>query len=561
MLRVKSKILSMLVMSAIIITSLSTGAVFAAKSDEKAMLGLEVLSNEVVVGKAFPLNLTIDFDESVGNEGGVMVFSCDLKFNPDYLEIVDPKTMQPIVFDENGELAEGSTYYIFGDLGTESSFSLSVNEDGNSLRLTYGGRSSDSDIIATGPLVRFAFRPNESLEVNGSVSTKISVENPSVIASKVKTNEDGSTASYDYAELDASGESMNFSIVPPYVMPKFGSQFQNSTFNVSGRSQIDTSLGEPLMAVITNSAGETVTEQEAKLSSAKYSLSFELDEDTFPTGRYKLTLTYGLTSLSREFDIIRQDDPTPPDPVPEEPEPEPEEPEKPSDGGNGSTGGGGSSSGGSSSGGSGGGSGSSISLSDKPTTVTKPDEPVQTPEKPEKPAVTYPSDIAEHWAKTNIEYVYDHALMNGYEDGTFGPQNNITRAEFATVMSRFLKLADNPGAAEKFADANQHWAKSYIGALVDAGIVNGTDEASFSPDNNITRQEIATILARAFELSEQAEDTFADDAQISDWARAYIYSVRKAGYMQGDEYNNFAPIANATRAEVATIIYRLHSAK
>ena len=54
---------------------------------------------------------------------------------------------------------------------------------------------------------------------------------------------------------------------------------------------------------------------------------------------------------------------------------------------------------------------------------------------------------------------------------------------------------------------------------------------------------------------------FMDDDSISDWAYADVYKVLESGYMKGDDLGNFNPLANATRAEVATVIYRLHSAK
>ena len=72
---------------------------------------------------------------------------------------------------------------------------------------------------------------------------------------------------------------------------------------------------------------------------------------------------------------------------------------------------------------------------------------------------------------------------------------------------------------------------------------------------------MAAILSRAFNLSAASIDAFADSADISDWAAEYVSAVRAAGYMTGDADNNFAPQSNATRAEVATVIYRLHSAK
>ena len=128
-------------------------------------------------------------------------------------------------------------------------------------------------------------------------------------------------------------------------------------------------------------------------------------------------------------------------------------------------------------------------------------------------------------------------------------------------MSKFMELGEVSAAADKFSDVDGHWAKGYIGALYNREIVNGISDIEFAPDANITRQEIATILARAFKLTEKSADVFADNDSIAEWASDFVYMTKAAGYMQGDENNNFNPIANATRAEVATIIYRLHTSK
>ena len=178
-----------------------------------------------------------------------------------------------------------------------------------------------------------------------------------------------------------------------------------------------------------------------------------------------------------------------------------------------------------------------------------------------QPSVKYPSDLGGHWAEANVKYVYDNALMNGYEDGTFKPDASITRAEFSAVMARFLKLDSNETEGKKFTDVAGHWAAGYIGALAAKGIAGGVSEDSFAPDDNITREQMAAILSRAFNLSTASIDAFADSADISDWAAEYVSAVRAAGYMTGDADNNFAPQSNATRAEVATVIYRLNSAK
>ena len=87
-------------------------------------------------------------------------------------------------------------------------------------------------------------------------------------------------------------------------------------------------------------------------------------------------------------------------------------------------------------------------------------------------------------------------------------ENSITRAEFATVMSKFMELGADSAAADKFSDVDGHWAKGYIGALYSREIVNGVSDIEFAPDANITRQEIATILTHARLSSPKNRRTF-----------------------------------------------------
>jgi len=167
----------------------------------------------------------------------------------------------------------------------------------------------------------------------------------------------------------------------------------------------------------------------------------------------------------------------------------------------------------------------------------------------------YPTDIAGHWAEDYIKNVFDKTIMSGYPDGTFLPEKNLTRAEFATAMVNFLGL--EPEGTTSFADANGHWAEPYIATLIEAGIVTGYDENTFGVGDNVTREQIALILVRAFNPeAELSGDTFADDANISNWAKDAVYIARAMGWMQGDD-SGFRPTDGAKRAEIATVLSRL----
>lgn len=518
--------------------------VYADENDVPVNIGFEIANKSVNCGDSFPINVRFDFDSAIEASGGIIVFRYILKYDADVLDIVDPNTMQLLEIGEDGYPTEGS-FFIFGNIGEESSLTVLKAGEGQ-LRLVYGGRSALSDIMTSGPIAQFAFKVKSDLQLNESLYTSFEIVNPEI-----------SLTDKNYKAVIET-EKLDVKIMPQFTIPSFGSQKQNTTLNISGRSSIGTDSTEPLMAKIVQ--GENVIEEkQADVTATRFNVSFELAEENYPVGDYKLVMTYGSQSASRSFGIIAKDSLII-IPEPTEPDDGNKDDDKKDD--NGNTGGNSSGNGGT--GGGGIGLGDKTNVRPNTSTDTKPDTDTNkdnqnnnTPDN--KPS--YPTDIDGHWAKSNIEYVYDHSLMNGYPEGIFAPENSITRAEFATVMSKFMELGEDSAAADKFSDVDGHWAKGYIGALYSREIVNGVSDIEFAPDANITRQEIATILARAFKLTEKSADVFADNASIAEWASDFVYMTKAAGYMQGDENNNFNPIANATRAEVATIIYRLHTSK
>lgn len=541
------KFLALFITITVAFSAFGSVFVYADENDVPVNIGFEIANKSVNCGDSFPINVRFDFDSAIEASGGIIVFRYILKYDADVLDIVDPNTMQPLEIGEDGYPTEGS-FFIFGNIGEESSLTVLKAGEGQ-LRLVYGGRSALSDIMTSGPIAQFAFKVKSDLQLNESLYTSFEIVNPEI-----------SLTDKNYKAVIET-EKLDVKIVPQFTIPSFGSQKQNTTLNISGRSSIGTDSAEPLMAKIVQ--GENVIEEkQADVTATRFNVSFELAEENYPVGDYKLVMTYGSQSASRSFGIIAKDSPIIiPDPV---------EPTEPDDGNkddgkkddNGNTGG--NSSGNVGTGGSGIGLGDKTNVRPNTSTDTKPDTDTnkdnQNNNIPDnKPS--YPTDIDGHWAKSNIEYVYDHSLMNGYPEGIFAPENSITRAEFATVMSKFMELGEDSAAADKFSDVDGHWAKGYIGALYSREIVNGVSDIEFAPDANITRQEIATILARAFKLTEKSADVFADNDSIAEWASDFVYITKAAGYMQGDENNNFNPIANATRAEVATIIYRLHTSK
>lgn len=165
------------------------------------------------------------------------------------------------------------------------------------------------------------------------------------------------------------------------------------------------------------------------------------------------------------------------------------------------------------------------------------------------------TDINGHWAETNINKLVNMKAISGYPDSTFRPNNSITRAEFATVLVKAFKLTPKDGKI--FTDTANHWAKDYIATANAHNIVSGYSDTNFGPDDVITREQMAVMIVNAAKLNNTTTDkTFADESQISEWAKDAVAKASGAGIITGYPDNTFRPKANATRAEAVTVIVR-----
>ncbi len=162
-------------------------------------------------------------------------------------------------------------------------------------------------------------------------------------------------------------------------------------------------------------------------------------------------------------------------------------------------------------------------------------------------------DISGHWAQANIEKLLESDAISGYPDGTFKPDNTITRAEFATVLVKAFQLEAKSGKV--FNDTVGHWAKNYIDIAATNGIVQGFDEVTFGPDDLITREQMALMINNAAKLDKTADEVaFADSDRIAAWAKDAVAATGSKKIISGYPDNTFRPKANATRAEAVTVI-------
>ncbi len=139
------------------------------------------------------------------------------------------------------------------------------------------------------------------------------------------------------------------------------------------------------------------------------------------------------------------------------------------------------------------------------------------------------SDVsADRWSNVAISTMANGEFIKGYPDGTFGPAKPITRAEFATIATRFAKLLDESGAS--FSDIDGHWSKPYVLRAATAGWIAGYPDGTFLPEQLITRAEAMTIINRVLMRSVNKEGLHADtrlwiDMKGDEW---YYYIVLEA---------------------------------
>ncbi|MBD2872373.1 S-layer homology domain-containing protein [Paenibacillus arenilitoris] len=169
------------------------------------------------------------------------------------------------------------------------------------------------------------------------------------------------------------------------------------------------------------------------------------------------------------------------------------------------------------------------------------------------------ADIAGHWAEDEITESVAKGWVSGYPDGTFLPDNPVTRAEFAVMLSNVLHWPTGSDLTFKDAASIPGWAGGAIASAVQAGIVSGYPDGTFRPGASISRMETAIMIARAARLiaSEAERTAFADDGDIADWAKPLIEAAREAGLVQGLEGNLFQPQKVTTRAEAVVLLHRL----
>ncbi len=219
---------------------------------------------------------------------------------------------------------------------------------------------------------------------------------------------------------------------------------------------------------------------------------------------------------------------------------------KPSGGGTG--GGGGGFSGGS----------SDDKLRGEGTTITD----LPAPEEPALPEVKFNDIDDSHWANEYVTKLAQYEVITGFEDGTFRPEDLVTKEQFVKmVVEAFGLQSDNKAVAFADVDAG-HWAKDYIAVAVDKGIINGKSESEFGLGENLSRQNAAVIVARVADLAGYTlksgnAPAFTDKDEIQAYALDGVTRLSNAGIINGMGDGSFAPNGTLTRAQAAKILYMM----
>ncbi|TDF93780.1 PQQ-binding-like beta-propeller repeat protein [Paenibacillus piri] len=174
------------------------------------------------------------------------------------------------------------------------------------------------------------------------------------------------------------------------------------------------------------------------------------------------------------------------------------------------------------------------------------------------------SDIEGHWAKNNIIQAVNKGIVNGYPDGTFKPERSVSRAEFAVLLMNALKPSGN-GAALTFEDRDTigSWAAKEIAQCVELGIINGYPDGTFGPNRTINNAEMITMVVRAGNLPtvDNAATAYLDNAAIPDYARSKAAAAELYGITSYITDNKFKPEQPSTRAESVTAILNMLKVK
>lgn len=173
----------------------------------------------------------------------------------------------------------------------------------------------------------------------------------------------------------------------------------------------------------------------------------------------------------------------------------------------------------------------------------------------------FPDTKSDDWYSEAAAYAYNNGLMKGNGDGSFGANDSATRGQIVTILHRLANEPETSTSDFKDIGGSEYYAEGVAWAA-ELGIVNGYEDGTFGANGNVTREELATILYRFAKSQDKLGDKkgdlsgFADGGAASDWAADALAWAVGNGLLQGNDDGSLNPSGTATRAEIATILMR-----
>lgn len=165
------------------------------------------------------------------------------------------------------------------------------------------------------------------------------------------------------------------------------------------------------------------------------------------------------------------------------------------------------------------------------------------------------TDTEGHWAIDSINKFVSSGIIEGYEDNTFRPDNNVTRAEFVKIVNKTFGFTEE--GEVNFTDIDKNsWYYQDLKKATKAGYISGYEDGTFKPNDSITREEVAEILKNLTNLKGDGILEFSDINSIGKWAIDAVDTVSDNGFMNGYEDGSFRPKNKLTRAEAVVILDR-----
>ena len=168
------------------------------------------------------------------------------------------------------------------------------------------------------------------------------------------------------------------------------------------------------------------------------------------------------------------------------------------------------------------------------------------------------SDLSGHWAQATVQRWMDQGLIGGYADGTFRPDQAITRAEFVKLLNKAIGAKTTGTVA--FSDVSENdWFYGELQLAMGAGYVGGFEDGTFRPNDTVTRAQAAAFIVKAKQLpaNVQAAERFVDQGAIADWAKGAVGAAAQAGYIGGYQDGTFQADKALTRAEAVSMLDRV----